>query len=238
MFTGIIEEIGTVLSLEEKLQKLWNGGEEMGVELTISASLVLEGTILGASIAVNGTCLTVTELSPDSFKVGLAGETLRRTNLGDLKVGDPVNLERGLQAGARTDGHFVQGHVDGTGVILEKTPDGDSIWIKIQTSAEIMKYIVEKGFIAVDGTSLTVCHVNLDESWFDFMMIPYTQKKVITASKSVGSKVNLEPDVLAKYVERSVGGLSDRVSKMETVFADSLKSIMERLDKLESNRNC
>ena len=191
MFTGIIEEIGTVLM---------TGEVDGGWVMQISAEKVLQGTKLGDSIAVNGTCLTVTEMSETHFTMGVAPETLRRTNLGDLKVGDVVNLERSLPANGRMDGHFVQGHVDGTGVIRAMRRDGDSLWVEVSLSAELMRYIIVKGYLAIDGTSLTV--VDVWEDGFSFMLIAYTQEKIVIARKKVGDRLNIEVDMMGKYIEK------------------------------------
>ncbi|KAL3574400.1 hypothetical protein D5086_025013 [Populus alba] len=153
------------------------------------------------SIAVNGTCLTVTDFTNQDFTVGLSPETLRKTSLIELKTGSLVNLERAVQPISRMGGHFVQGHVDGTGVIVEKVPEGDSLWIKVKTEKGLLKYIVPKGFIAVDGTSLTVVDVFEEEGCFNFMLVSYTQQKIVVPLKEVGQKVNLEVDILGKYVE-------------------------------------
>lgn len=177
MFTGLVEEMGNV----QEVRLLDNGGFEM----TISASTVLESVSLGDSIAVNGTCLTVTHFTPTSFTVGLAPETLRKTSLGECISGSPVNLERSLLPSTRLGGHFVQGHVDGTGTIAEFRPENDSLWVTVKTSPEILKYVVPKGYIAVDGTSLTVVDVLDDEGAFTFMLVAYTQQKVVIAGKQV-----------------------------------------------------
>ena len=195
MFTGIVEEIGKVRALEQV---------EGGWSLTILASTVLEYLRLGNSIAVNGTCLTLTNLTADSLTVGLSPETLRRTNLGDLKAGDGVNLERSMVSNGRIDGHFVQGHVDGTGIVRDFQPEGDSLWVTIEAAPELLRYIVPKGYIAVDGASLTVVEV-LPEV-FTFMLIAYTQRHVVLPKRPIGSRVNLEVDILGKYVERFLGG--------------------------------
>ncbi|KAK9150112.1 hypothetical protein Syun_008421 [Stephania yunnanensis] len=187
-----------------------SSGGDGGFHITISATTVLSDVHLGDSIAVNGTCLTVTEFTPNSFTVNLAPETLRRTSLNDLKPGSLVNLERALLPSTRLGGHFVQGHVDGTGEIVEKRVEGDSLWVKVRVSdgdgdgdgGELMRFVVPKGYICVDGTSLTVVKVYDEEDCFDFMLVAYTQQKVVVASKGVGEKVNLEVDVLGKYVER------------------------------------
>ncbi|KAA8497685.1 Riboflavin synthase [Porphyridium purpureum] len=197
MFTGIVEEIGQV----EAIVNL--DSEEGGVEMTLKAGVTLERTQLGDSIAVNGTCLTVTHIDAvaQTFKVGLAPETLRCTNLGKLKTGSKVNLERSLAADGRVGGHFVQGHVDGTGIIQAKRTEKDAIWFTICPSDRaVLKYVVPKGYIAVDGTSLTV--VNVTDTTFDFMMVPYTQEHVIIPSKVEGELVNLEVDITGKYIEK------------------------------------
>ncbi|CAB1101620.1 unnamed protein product [Ectocarpus sp. CCAP 1310/34] len=216
MFSGIVEEMGSVASLvkNEKV-KLWDGSEGAGVELTVKANTVLEGATEGCSIAVNGVCLTVTSFNGDEFKVGLAPETLRRSNLEDLRAGDEVNLERALPVDGRNSGHFVQGHVDNVGTILSMEADEDSLVVKVEVPQDLVRYIAPKGFIAVDGTSLTVCEVNNQECWFTFMLVAYTQQHVVIPKKSKGDKVNLEVDVLGKYVERSLSSVLDRLGALE-----------------------
>lgn len=194
MFCGIVEEVGEVQAVLERGQM---------VELTIAARKVLEDTRQGDSIAVNGTCLTVTALTADAFRVELAPETLRRTNLGDLKPGDGVNLERSLQANGRIGGHFVQGHVDGTGRVLELVPEGESVMARFSAPPAVMRYVVPKGFIAVDGVSLTV--VEPAENSFTVALIPYTLAHTIAGRYRVGDRVNLEADILGKYVEHLLG---------------------------------
>jgi riboflavin synthase len=200
VFTGIVEEVGRVLA--------WR--REAGVTLRVGARVVLDGTRLGDSIAVDGACLTVTALGPDWFEIGLAPETLRRTSLGQRQVGDGLNLERALAAGARMGGHYVQGHVDATGTIVEKQPDGDALAVTFAVPPGVERYVVEKGFIAVDGISLTITGVGPGQ--FSVALIAYTQGAVTLADKPVGAAVNLEVDVLAKYVERLVEA---RVGKIE-----------------------
>ncbi|XP_075482606.1 riboflavin synthase-like [Primulina tabacum] len=208
LFTGIVEEIGKV--------------EQLGFDnnnsftMKILAKTILEDVHLGDSISVNGTCLTVTEFDTVSseFSVGLSPETLRKTSLGELESGSLVNLERALSPSSRMGGHFVQGHVDGTGEIVEKVAEGDSLWVKVKVTNELLKYIVPKGFIAVDGTSLTVVDVFDNEGCFNFMLVAYTQQKVVIPLKEVGQKVNLEVDILGKYVERL----------LSSGFVDSIKS--------------
>ncbi|NNF04806.1 MAG: riboflavin synthase, partial [Rhodothermales bacterium] len=158
----------------------------------------------GDSIAVNGTCLTVTALDSGSFDVDMAPETLSRTNLGDLDARHEVNLERSLTPGSRLGGHFVQGHVDATGTIRSVLSDGDSLRLEIGLQPDLMRYLAPKGYVAVDGVSLTVVDV-LDDG-FTVMLVPYTMQHVTLPGKSVGGSVNIEVDILAKYVERALVG--------------------------------
>lgn len=186
MFTGIVEELGVVAKISDNA-------------MTVQASKVTEDLKLGDSIAVNGTCLTAVNFSRTEFSVDLSPETMRRTSLGQLSVGSPVNLERALLATDRMGGHIVQGHVDGTGRVMSSRVDGDSILFRIRVPKRLNPYIVEKGFVAVDGISLTV--VKRGASSFTLAVIPYTLKNTNLASVSVGDRVNLEADILAKYVE-------------------------------------
>ncbi|MDH5751483.1 MAG: riboflavin synthase [Deltaproteobacteria bacterium] len=191
MFTGIVEEIGAVQALEQR---------DGGWQLDVKGGETTRETALGDSIAVNGVCLTVTRLEGGVFTFGLAPETLARTNLGDLKPGAGVNLERSLRADGRLGGHFVQGHVDGTGVLKERREDGDSLVCTIQSPAELLHYMVPKGFIAVDGTSLTIIDV-LDD-YFTFMLVAYTQQHIVLPRYELGARINIEVDLLAKYAEK------------------------------------
>ncbi len=186
MFTGIVEEVGTVESLKEG-------------RLRIRAHRVLEDLAQGDSIVVNGACLTAVAIHRRSFEVDLVPETLRRTNLGTLEKGNPVNLERALAANARLGGHIVQGHVDATGRITSTYTERDAVIIRIRTPKGLMPYIVEKGFIAMDGISLTV--VKALSSSFTTSVIPYTFENTNIREYQVGNLVNLEVDILAKYVE-------------------------------------
>ena len=186
MFTGIVEEVGVVAKISD------NG-------MTVQASKVLEDVKLGDSIAVNGTCLTAVSFTKGEFSVDLSPETMRRTSLGKLSEGSLVNLERALLASDRMGGHIVQGHVDGTGRIMSTKTDGDSIIFRVRVPKRLNKYIVEKGFIAVDGISLTV--VQRGASSFTLAVIPFTLKNTNLAQLSVGDQVNLEADILAKYIE-------------------------------------
>ncbi len=196
MFTGIVEEIGVAREIRPG-------------RLIIGAKKVLEGTSVGDSIAVNGACLTVTALGDGSFTVDVMPETMRRTNLGRLHYGDPVNLERALLVGGRLGGHFVQGHVDDTGKVLSVTPDGDASIVKFSAPSKLMRYIVNKGFIAVDGVSLTV--IEPDVFSFSVSLVEYTRKQTILSDKKPGDMVNLEVDIIAKYVERLKQGNNQEV---------------------------
>ncbi|CAI5711858.1 unnamed protein product [Peronospora effusa] len=217
MFTGIIEEIGTVMSMQERHDLLlWNGERGTGFELLVHVKVALKGAYVGCSIAINGTCLTATSIDKDCVSFGVAPETLRRTNLGTLTTGDKVNVERSMGVDARNSGHFVQGHVDGTGTILSFKREHDSLWVRISATSEIMHDIVAKGYIAIDGTSLTVCEVDRTNGWFSVMLISHTQNHIILPLKKVGDHVNLEPDVLGKYAARSMGGVLERVDALES----------------------
>tara|TARA_B100000953_G_C17908402_1_gene386781 strand:+ start:188 stop:763 length:576 start_codon:yes stop_codon:yes gene_type:complete len=186
VFTGIVEEVGYVAKISDKA-------------MTVRASKVLEDVKLGDSIAVNGACLTSVDFSKSEFSVDLSPETMRRTSLGQLSVGGLVNLERALLAGDRMGGHIVQGHVDGTGRVMSIKEDGDSIIFRIRVPKRLNRYIVEKGFVAVDGISLTV--VKRGASSFTLAVIPYTLENTSLSAVLVGDQVNLEADILAKYVE-------------------------------------
>jgi len=222
MFTGIVEEMGTVVNMEDRNDMtLWDGSTGRGTELTVRGNVVMEGAYLGCSICVSGVCLTATVLDEiqGTFTVGLAPETLDKTYFRSLQSGQAVNLERASEIGGRNSGHFVQGHVDGTGTIVEKKIDGDSLRITIQVDEEhvdnIARYVVPKGFIAIDGTSLTVVDVDTERRTFSFMLVEYTQKKIIIPQKSIGEKVNLEVDVLGKYSETAMSALLPRLEALE-----------------------
>ena len=191
MFTGIVEEIGRI----EGVQK----GSKSSV-LKIAAHRVLEGSQIGDSIACNGVCLTVTNMSENSYECDVMAETLRRSNLGELKAGDSVNLERALAVGSRLGGHIVSGHIDGRGRIVSMEREDNAVWVTIGTEKEILRYIIEKGSIAIDGISLTVAYV--DDKVFRISMIPHTGEATTLLSKKVGDSVNLENDLIGKYVEK------------------------------------
>ncbi len=187
MFTGIVAEIGRVNSAPAG-------------KLAIAARKVLEGIELGGSIAVNGVCLTVTGFDNKSFSVDVMPETLKRTNLGLLKAGDGVNLERPLALGGELGGHLVQGHVDDTGRVTSVIPDGEARIIRFEASPQVMRYVVEKGFIAVDGVSLTVTAKG--SRWFQVSVVDYTRQHTTLGGRGTGDLVNLEVDIIAKYVEQ------------------------------------
>ena len=191
MFTGIIEEIGTISHIS---------GVGQALRLTISCKRVLEDVHLGDSIAINGICLTVVQFDPRSFQADVMPETFRSTSLGELKAGSLVNLERALPLGGRLGGHLVSGHIDGTGRIIRRKKENNALWLEIEASAAIMKYVVMKGSVTVDGTSLTVSA--LQENHFAISLIPHTAEMTTLAEKSTGSRVNIECDILAKYVEK------------------------------------
>jgi riboflavin synthase len=186
VFTGIVEELGSVVALD-------------GALLTLGCSQVLEDVTTGASIAVNGCCLTVVEFGSDWWRADVSPETFARTSLGSLRPGDPVNLERPVRLADRLGGHLVQGHVDGVGQVVDAVPD-----LRVRTPAPLLRYVVEKGSITVDGVSLTV--VDALEDGFTVAVIPHTAAVTTLGRRSPGDSVNLEVDVVAKYVERLLGG--------------------------------
>lgn len=195
MFTGIIEELGEVQRIEPRAA---------GTRLRIGCRTVLRDALEGCSIAVNGVCLTAVELAADGFAADLAPETLRASNLGDVRVGSRVNLERSLVAGGRLDGHIVQGHVDATGelVSLEEL-GGENWWLRIRIPAAVERYAVYKGSIAIDGISLTIAA--LDGDLLAVTIIPHTYRNTALGERRPGDRVNLECDIVAKYVERLLG---------------------------------
>lgn len=191
MFTGIVEEIGAVKGISR--------GQHSAV-ITVSAKKVLQGTVPGDSIAVNGICLTVTSLGPGWFTADVMHETLNRSSLSDAAAGTFVNLERAMAAGGRFGGHIVSGHVDGTGVIREIRRDDNAVWFTVSAPGNIMKYIVEKGSVAIDGISLTVAAVR--DGSFDVSVIPHTLGLTVLGDRCRGDVVNLENDIIGKYVEK------------------------------------
>ena len=191
IFTGIIEELGVVKSIAI------NGASGC---ITIKAKKVLEGTQLGDSIAVNGTCLTVTSINSDGFSADVMAETVKRTSLSQVGKGDLVNLERAMILNGRFGGHIVSGHIDGTGTITKYTKEENAIWVTIKAPDEILDLIVEKGSICIDGISLTVATVSDQD--FQVSIIPHTAKETTLIHKKVGSLVNLENDIVGKYIKK------------------------------------
>ena len=188
MFTGIVEEVGEI-------------GDAQGGSLTVKASAVLQGVRLGDSIAVNGVCLTVVQFDTASFSVNVVAETLRRTNLERARAGDQVNLERAMPADGRFGGHMVQGHIEGTAEVVALVPDGpEDLMVRYRAPRELARYIVRKGFIAVDGASLTV--VDCNDGEFSVALVPYTRQQTNLAAHQPAHLVNIETDELARYVER------------------------------------
>lgn len=194
MFTGIIEEMG-------KLFRVKHGADS--ARLTVEGYEVLKDVRLGDSIAVNGICLTVVDFGNRVFDVDVMAETLRKTNLADLKPGDPVNLERALKVGDRLGGHIVSGHIDGVGTISRQQKEDIAVLTEIRAPAEVMRYIIKKGSVAIDGISLTV--VDCSEDTFQVSLIPHTAALTTLGYKKVGDRVNLESDIIGKYVERLLG---------------------------------
>ncbi|MBR4719332.1 MAG: riboflavin synthase [Lachnospiraceae bacterium] len=194
MFTGIIEELGTVRDIKIN----GNSGQ-----ISIAASRVINATKVGDSIAVNGICLTVTRLVSDGFTADVMPETMKRTSLSILSRGDKVNLERAMAADGRFGGHIVSGHIDGTGTVKEFKKDGNAVWVTITADKNILKFIVEKGSIAIDGISLTVAEVT--DACFGVSIIPHTADETTLLSKHVGDPVNLETDIIGKYVAKLMG---------------------------------
>lgn len=193
MFTGIVEELGTVVGLAERARS---------ARLTVRGPLATSDAREGDSIAVNGVCLTVVDLTDEIFSADVIDETLRRSCLGELAEGDAVNLERAMQVGDRFGGHIVQGHVDGTATIIDRSHDDNWEVVQIALPAHLRPYVVEKGSIAVDGVSLTVTAVDGDS--FAVALIPTTLARTTLGNRPVGAKVNLETDLVAKYVERMI----------------------------------
>lgn len=191
MFTGIIEELGAVDSIEQLPD---------AIRLKIRGPLVVSDVKRGDSIAVNGTCLTAVEFDAETFTADVMQETLRLTSLDAIKAGDPVNLERAMTAATRFGGHVVQGHVDGVGQVISRQPSENWEWVRVQVPTELMKYVVLKGSITIDGVSLTVNEVGDD--WLGLSLIPETLALTTLGSKKPGDKVNVEADVMAKHIER------------------------------------
>lgn len=213
MFTGIVEEVGEIRGIKK--------GEKSSI-LSIKANKVIEDVKLGYSICTNGVCLTVTNIYGNIFDADVMAETLRRSNLGELKVGSKVNLERALSAKGRFGGHIVSGHIDGVGKIVSLEKEDNAIWVTIEAKENILQYIVEKGSIAIDGISLTVAYV--DDKVFKVSIIPHTGKETILLSKTSEDTVNLECDVIGKYVEKLLTFQSGKkIEKKDSINEDFLK---------------
>lgn len=207
MFTGLIEEIGSM----ERISK-----GEKSLKLTIVAQKVLEDIKIGDSISTNGVCLTVVEYTDNSFTVDVMPETLRKTNLGELEKGSILNLERALQLSDRLGGHIVSGHVDGLGKIVEFKKEDNATWVTIETTRDVIKYILPKGSIAIDGTSLTV--VDVEDNCFSVSIIPITKDETTLLKKAIGDHVNLECDMVAKYIERFLNFKEEPESTIDLAF--------------------
>ena len=201
MFTGIVEEKGKIKSIQPGTKS---------IRLTIGAGVVLEGLKIGDSIAVSGVCLTVVDIFSDSFASDVMPETLRMTAFANLKPGDSVNLERAMRSDGRFGGHMVAGHIDGTGVITDIRREDNAVWVKIKASPDILKYVVDKGSIAIDGISLTVAEVQKD--YLSVSLIPHTAKETSLLKKNMGDAVNLECDVVGKYIYKFLN--ADNEKKM------------------------
>ncbi|WP_394792883.1 riboflavin synthase [Armatimonas sp.] len=195
MFTGIVEAVGKIVALDS--------GRD-SVRLSVSAAHIAEDVAIGDSVAVNGVCLTVVEIAAPQLTFEAVYETLRRTTLGQRRVGDPVNLERALQTNGRFGGHIVQGHIDGTGRIASIRPVGDSWFVYIEASQDLLRYIVTKGSVCVDGISLTV--MDADDKAFSLSIIPHTWENTTLKDRHAGDSVNVETDIIGKYVEKLMGG--------------------------------
>lgn len=213
MFTGIVEEIGVIKGIKK--------GEESS-KLFIKANKVLNQLNIGDSIATNGVCLTVTDLNNDSFEADVMAETLRRSNLESFNIGSEVNLERALSLEKRLGGHIVSGHIDGIGTLTSFIKEDNAIWITVKASMNILKYIVHKGSITIDGISLTVAYV--DDSCFKVSIIPHTARETTLLNKKVGNTVNLECDLIGKYVEKLLGLNIDKNNNHENLISEEFLS--------------
>ncbi|KAL9621844.1 MAG: hypothetical protein Q9204_008085 [Flavoplaca sp. TL-2023a] len=246
MFTGIVECIGTITSLTTN--------PTTGTNLTISTpAFLLSDAHLGDSISINGTCLTITTftLSPPQFTVGVSPETLRRTNLGRLEQNSNVNLERAVSANTRMGGHFVQGHVDTVATIVGVEEDGEARILRFRPrDSGVLRFVVEKGYVTIDGASLTVTRVEdggegaggdkegeegEGKGWWEVMLIAYTQEKVVTAGKGVGDEVNVEVDMVGKYVEKSVRGYLEGLDGKAKGGGGVLEKMVERIIERKMN---
>ena len=211
VFTGLIEEIGTIAFMQRKTDS---------AKITVKGTLIFDDLKIGDSVAVNGVCLTVTGFGGGLFHADIMNETLRRSNLGDLQAGSKVNLERAMRADGRFGGHIVSGHIDGVGKIMEKKQDGNAVWITVSAAPGIMKYVVEKGSIAIDGISLTIAL--MAKNSFSVSIIPHTGESTVLLSKRVTDFVNLENDITAKYIERLSNSRKEENRKHSSITAEYL----------------
>lgn len=211
MFTGIIEEVGRIRSISKS-------GD--GASIVIEAKRVLEDVKLGDSIATNGVCLTVNHFDRGSFRVDVMAETMRRSNLRNLMVGSRVNLERAVAVGDRLGGHIVSGHIDDVGIIRKHEKEDNAVWLTIEPSPELMKYIILKGSITIDGVSLTVAH--LDSNIFKVSIIPHTRDETTLIDKAMGELVNLECDIVGKYIERLLSFNTPKAEEKKDISIDFL----------------
>lgn len=211
MFTGIVEEIGEVISIDKN---------EKSSLLKIRANKVLEDTKIGDSISTNGVCLTITTKGKDYFTAYVMGETLRKSNLGNLKKSSKVNLERAMSINGRFNGHIVTGHIDSTGEIISFKDEGEAIWVEIKVSYELSKYIVYKGSIAIDGISLTIAEVKGER--FKISIIPHSQEETTLTKRKIGDLVNIECDSIGKYVEKLLGFNKDSRKKKSVLTEEFL----------------
>lgn len=191
MFTGIVEEVGTIVTISKGAQSS---------KLTLQGKVIFEDMHIGDSIAVNGVCLTVTEKTANTFTVDVMAETLRRSSLGTLSKGSKVNMERAMAANGRFGGHIVSGHIDGTGTIESFVKEDNAVWVTIAAPSKLLKYIIEKGSITIDGISLTVAYV--DNQCFKVSLIPHTAANTTLLTKKAGDMVNLENDIVGKYIDK------------------------------------
>lgn len=216
MFTGIVEEVGRIAAIRKGPHSC---------TLTIAAANVLEDVCLGDSIATNGVCLTVTNFTRSTFSADVMHETLKRSSLGALQLGSPVNLERAMRVGGRFGGHIVSGHIDGTGIVKSIEEDDNAVWYRIGCKPSVLRFVIEKGSIAIDGISLTVAKVDAES--FSVSIIPHTRAQTNLAGKRVGSVVNLENDCIGKYVERLLACSPELAGEADLQAASAVSPYVE-----------
>lgn len=213
MFTGIVEEIGTIKEIIRSSR---------AIRLSITCSRIMDDVNIGDSIAVNGICLTVSQMGDSCFSADVMAETMRRTGLSRLRVSDKVNLERALKISSRLGGHIVSGHIDGTGILVSRFEEDNALWLTIEAEISILKYMVMKGSVTLDGVSLTIAH--LDEKYFKVSLIPHTAGETTLGSIRVGEQVNIECDLIGKYVERFVSGDTQESKSSKDISIEFLRS--------------